>query len=102
MSTEFVSRSTGELMAVRFAATVNGERGCALEVGNVDNLAACLDAVRAGDVLEGVGAVDCGGVPATLDLEALEQLLDADRVKMGDFPFTVALGSGDALRLAGL
>jgi hypothetical protein len=92
MSTEFTSATTGETMFVRWAAN----HGAAFEFGTVSNFEQVAAQMRAGDTFtpENGAAMDVD--PATE--QQLNELVVAGRVTFGQFPVTVAAGSGEMFR----
>ena len=87
-------------MALAFAGNRQGERMAMLEVFNPDNLMACLEAFKAGDVLVAVGDSTLSDERGEMTSDMFAVPLDAGRVVMGVFGGTVEVGSGDMFRLA--
>lgn len=92
MSTEFVSRATGDLGFVRWA----GKSGCRYEFGTVSNWENVVSWVRSGDCFRPVGGVWLDGDPESVD--DFELLVASGRASFGSFPVTVELGSGEMAR----
>lgn len=91
MSTEFVSRVTRNLGFVRWGAgpTV----GCRYEFGTITNWENVTSWVRAGDQFYPLGPSSMDSDPVTA--EDFEQLVVTGRASFGEYPVTVAVGSGD-------
>lgn len=96
MSTEFVSRSTGEVGFVRFGRTApTGER-TSFEFGTMTNFEFVVGMLRAGDRFDPLGGSPMESDPETV--EDVERMVASGRATFGEFPVTVEVGSGDMFR----
>lgn len=92
MSTEFLSRTTGEMGFVRWAGGMGGR----FEFGTVTNWETVVAWVRAGDRFDPLGGWTLEGDPVTA--EDFEELVVSGRASFGEFSVTVEVGSGEMAR----
>lgn len=111
MSTEFVSTTTNELAFVRWCHTSPDGHRTSFEFGTISNFEACCDeAIIAEGYNRLAEALMLPTVPAfeplggSLDSDpeftkaGIEAMVASGRATFGEFPITVAVGSGDMFR----
>lgn len=97
MSTEFRTTTTEEVAFVRFGRTAPSGESTSFEFGSVSNFEACCAAADAGETFFGdQGPLDSDPEFTRAGFEAMAA---SGRATFGEFPFTLELGSGDAVRL---
>lgn len=94
MSTEFRTSTTDELAFVRFFGGT--DRGACFEFGSVSNWERVREAAANGETFVpefGQGSLDSD---PEFTPEGFDEVVRSGRATFGEFPVTVALGSGDA------
>lgn len=92
MSTEFYTELDEGTQFVRYA----GRNGVSYEFGTVSNYERVRSFLEAGQVFEPLGASDMQTDPQTP--ADLDQLVAEERATFGEYPVTVAVGSGEMFR----
>lgn len=96
MSTEFVATYTQELAFVRYCRTSPDGHRTSFEFGTISNFEACCQATDHGEFFTPVGTpLPCD---PTFTRAGLESMVASGRATFGEFPVTVAVGSGEMFR----